>query len=133
MYIISDYPSLIQHATHIHTTQVLMAIGASLIVIGGKKRFRRVIPIDRNFFVGYRRVSLEPDEVVLAVRIPLTKRHEYVMAYKQARRREDDIAIVNGAFRVLLEVKADGMSRSVRCHLVVWLPQRFELRRRSRH
>lgn len=29
--------------------------------------------------------------------------HEYVFAFKQARRREDDIAIVNTGMRVLLE------------------------------
>ena len=28
--------------------------------------------------------------------------HEYVLSYKQARRREDDIAIVNAGFRVVL-------------------------------
>ena len=28
--------------------------------------------------------------------------HEYVMSYKQARRREDDIAIVNAGFRMVL-------------------------------
>ena len=34
--------------------------------------------------------------------IVLLKKSEYVMAYKQSRRREDDIAIVNSCFRVLL-------------------------------
>ena len=33
--------------------------------------------------------------------------HEYVFAFKQARRREDDIAIVNTAMRVLLEKQTD--------------------------
>ena len=33
---------------------------------------------------------------------PTHTQHEYVLSYKQARRREDDIAIVNAGFRVVL-------------------------------
>lgn len=35
--------------------------------------------------------------------IPFTKQHEYVEAYKQSRRREDDIAIVSCCFRMEFE------------------------------
>ena len=50
--------------------------------------------------MGYRRVALEPHEVLTAVSIPFTRRHEYVREFKQAHRRDDDIAIVNAGMRV---------------------------------
>lgn len=40
--------------------------------------------------------------------------HEYVFAFKQARRREDDIAIVNTAMRVLLEKQHDSTSWQIK-------------------
>ena len=52
-----------------------------------------------DFFLGYRRVTLEPHEVLTAVSIPFTRRHEYVREFKQAHRRDDDIAIVNAGMR----------------------------------
>ncbi len=52
-----------------------------------------------DFFLGYRRVALAPHEVLLAVSVPFTRRHEYVREFKQAHRRDDDIAIVNAGMR----------------------------------
>ena len=41
----------------------------------------------------YRKVDLAPDELILRVDVPDCKPCEFVMALKQARRREDDISI----------------------------------------
>jgi len=49
-----------------------------------------------------RKTSLKEDEVIVSINVPYSKQNEYVFAYKQARRREDDIAIVSSCFRVLL-------------------------------
>jgi xanthine dehydrogenase/oxidase len=38
--------------------------------------------------------------VLTAVHIPWTREHEFVQAYKQAHRREDDIALVNAGMRL---------------------------------
>lgn len=62
-------------------------------------RYTRV----RDFFLAYRKVGLEPDEVITSVYVPFTKQWEYVLPFKQARRREDDISIVTAGIRVLLE------------------------------
>eukprot|EP00850_Spirogloea_muscicola_P006424 SM000030S11433 [mRNA] locus=s30:612063:618646:- [translate_table: standard] len=62
----------------------------------------------RDFFLGYRKVDLAPDEVLLAVFLPWTRKFEYVREYKQAHRRDDDIAIVNAGIRVALKPAADG-------------------------
>jgi len=39
-------------------------------------------------------------KVLVSISVPTTGVDEYFAAYKQSRRREDDIAIVNAAFRV---------------------------------
>eukprot|EP01137_Pigoraptor_chileana_P018502 Opistho-2@78082 len=61
----------------------------------------RDIPLD-GFFVGYRKTAMRPDEVIVSVTIPPTKENEYVETFKQARRKEDDIAIVNACMRVVV-------------------------------
>jgi xanthine dehydrogenase/oxidase len=57
-----------------------------------------------TFFKGYRATALPPDAVIASVRIPVTKeKGEFMRAYKQSKRKDDDIAIVNAALRVSLD------------------------------
>jgi xanthine dehydrogenase/oxidase len=62
----------------------------------------------RDFFLGYRKVDLALHEVLVKVFVPFTRRHEYVKEFKQAHRRDDDIAIVNAGMRFRLEQVAGG-------------------------
>lgn len=73
----------------------------------------QLIPM-ADFFVGYRRTALPQDAVLASIRIPLTAEHEYFRAYKQAKRKDDDIAIVTAAMRIRLD--ADGIVEQ--CRLV---------------
>ncbi|KAE8998027.1 Xanthine dehydrogenase [Phytophthora fragariae] len=57
----------------------------------------------RDFFLSYRKVGMEQDEVITGVYVPYTKKWEYMLPFKQARRREDDISIVTAGIRVELE------------------------------
>lgn len=69
----------------------------------------RVVPA-RAFFLGYRKVDLQPHEVIKAITLPLPQtRFEFVQPYKQARRREDDISIVTGCIRARLAPTAEGV------------------------
>lgn len=63
----------------------------------------RTILMDDNFFTGYRRNVVKNNEILLAINIPFTEESQYFFAYKQARRRDDDIAIVNHAIDVTFE------------------------------
>ncbi|XP_060529120.1 xanthine dehydrogenase isoform X2 [Cylas formicarius] len=63
----------------------------------------RTVVLDDKFFVGYRKSIIHADEVLKTVRIPFSTKSQYFKAYKQARRREDDIAIVNIAVNVIFE------------------------------
>lgn len=60
------------------------------------------IPMSQ-FFKGYRTTALAPDAIIASLRIPIAQeKGEYLRAYKQAKRKDDDIAIVNAALRVSL-------------------------------
>ena len=84
----------------------LMACGATLTLAsaGGGER---EVPMS-SFFLSYRRTAMAPEEVIVRIAVPLTARWEYVLPYKQARRRDDDISIVCAALRVSLEHSAQG-------------------------
>lgn len=56
-----------------------------------------------EFFQGYRVTTLPPDAIIASIRIPVAKeKGEFMRAFKQAKRKDDDIAIVNSALRVKL-------------------------------
>lgn len=80
-----------------------MAAGAKFRIIDCKGNIRTVLA--ENFFLGYRKVDLESSEILLSIFLPWTRPFEYVKEFKQAHRRDDDIAIVNAGMRVCLEEK----------------------------
>lgn len=53
-----------------------------------------------DFFSAYRKNIIDDAEVLISLFIPRTSASQHFLAYKQAKRRDDDIAIVNGAFYV---------------------------------
>nr|CAB3267783.1 xanthine dehydrogenase/oxidase-like [Phallusia mammillata] len=61
----------------------------------------RQVLMDQSFFPKYRTTCAEKGEVLLSVHLPFNGKDEYIKAYKQSKRREDDIAIVNAAMRVV--------------------------------
>ncbi|KAJ8045748.1 Xanthine dehydrogenase/oxidase [Holothuria leucospilota] len=77
---------------------LLMAAGASLDIISVKGS--RTVKFDENFFVGYRKTTLKPAEVLAGIFIPFTREDEYFYGFKQAQRKEDDISIVNAGMMV---------------------------------
>ncbi|KAJ8393803.1 hypothetical protein AAFF_G00057180 [Aldrovandia affinis] len=62
---------------------------------GGK----REIPLNKDFFVGFGKTSLKPEEIVLSVFIPVSKRGEFVRAFRQAPRKENALATVTSGMR----------------------------------
>lgn len=61
-----------------------------------------------EFFKGYRVTALPDDAIIAHLRIPVAEeKGEYMRAFKQAKRKDDDIAIVNAAMRVSLSDALD--------------------------
>ncbi|XP_070786572.1 xanthine dehydrogenase/oxidase isoform X1 [Enoplosus armatus] len=77
---------------------VFMAAGCKLTLMD--KGGSRVVQMDDSFFTGYRKTTLRPQEVLLSVEIPYSKKTQFVSAFKQSPRREDDISIVTAAMSV---------------------------------
>jgi xanthine dehydrogenase/oxidase len=85
-----------------------IAAGARLEVAklgdGGSLERRTILmgDLEKPFFSGYRKTGLGPKEVIVALTLPLTcpDGSEFFQAFKQARRRDDDLAIVNAGMRV---------------------------------
>ncbi|XP_008301642.1 xanthine dehydrogenase/oxidase isoform X1 [Stegastes partitus] len=77
---------------------VFMAAGCRLTLMD--KDGSRVVQMDDGFFTSYRRTILRPQEVLLSVHIPYSKKNQFVSAFKQSPRREDDISIVTAAMSV---------------------------------
>ena len=77
---------------------------ATNTVLVAKSLDREVeIPMSQ-FFKGYRTTALPPDAIISSLRIPVAReKGEFLHAYKQAKRKDDDIAIVNAALRVCLD------------------------------
>lgn len=75
--------------------------------VASRQRGSRRVCMGEGFFTGYRRNILEPDELLISIYIPQTSRDQYFVAYKQAKRRDDDIAIVNMALNVTFQTNKD--------------------------
>ena len=80
---------------------VFVATNTILVAKSLEKETR--IPMS-EFFKGYRTTALPPDAIIARLEIPIAQeKGEYLRAYKQAKRKDDDIAIVNAALRVALD------------------------------
>jgi xanthine dehydrogenase small subunit len=80
---------------------VLLALDAEVKL--ASIRGERTVPLER-FFTGYRKTAMEPDELMVSVRIP---KPLPVLArfYKVSKRRHDDISTVAAAFAIALDDK----------------------------
>ncbi|RFU77092.1 xanthine dehydrogenase [Trichoderma arundinaceum] len=77
--------------------------GANAVLVAKSAAQETEIPLPQ-FFTGYRRTALPQDAVIASLRIPVTAaKGEFYRAYKQAKRKDDDIAIVTAALRVKLD------------------------------
>lgn len=76
--------------------------GANSVLVAKSANEETEIPMSQ-FFTGYRRTALAQNAIIASIRIPVTRaKGEFFRAYKQAKRKDDDIAIVTGALRVRL-------------------------------
>ena len=84
------------------TPPPLIALGATLTLRKGESR--RNVPLE-DFFIAYGKQDRRPGEFVESVEVPLPAKGAHFAAYKVAKRRDEDITAVLGAFH--LNVDAD--------------------------
>ncbi|CAF5109530.1 unnamed protein product, partial [Rotaria magnacalcarata] len=83
---------------------VLQAANAILELHHAETNIVRQIPL-REFFLGARHISMDENEVLVTIHIPLpdSSVKYFLRSYKQARRRDDSKGIVSAGFQVQLE------------------------------
>ncbi|XP_068165396.1 xanthine dehydrogenase/oxidase [Antennarius striatus] len=84
---------------------VFMATGCKLTLMD--KDGSRVVQMDDTFFTGYRKTVVRPREVMVSIEIPYSKKGQFVSAFKQSPRREDDISIVTAGMSVTFSPGTD--------------------------
>ncbi len=89
-------------------TPVLIALDATLLLRHGTQR--RSLPLE-DFFLGYRRTALAPGEFIERIDVPVPQPCWQFRCYKVAKRFDQDISAVCGAFRVEI---AEGRVRDIR-------------------
>ncbi|CAG8954053.1 hypothetical protein HYFRA_00009153 [Hymenoscyphus fraxineus] len=78
-------------------------VASNAVLVAKSLEEETEIPMSQ-FFKGYRRTALEPNSIIASIRIPVAReKGEYFQAYKQSKRKDDDIAIVNAALRISLD------------------------------
>ncbi|KAB8346061.1 hypothetical protein FH972_023113 [Carpinus fangiana] len=78
-------------------------VATNAILVAKSQSKTTEIPMS-EFFKGYRLTALPDDAIIASLRIPVAdEKGEFIRAYKQAKRKDDDIAIVNAALRVKLD------------------------------
>lgn len=70
---------------------LLIALGAHVVLLG--VRGHRDLPLEQ-FYTGYRKNVLAPDEVVAWIKVPRPAPGEFLRAYKISKRYDDDISAV---------------------------------------
>ncbi|RVE75080.1 hypothetical protein OJAV_G00013210 [Oryzias javanicus] len=76
---------------------VLAAGSCRVTVISSEGR--REIPLDQDFFVGFGKTVLKPEDIVLSVFLPFSRKGEFVRALRQAPRKEVSFATVTTGMR----------------------------------
>ena len=62
---------------------IFMASSCTLTLASKNKT--RSVKFDQNFYTGYRKTILEPNEILVNITIPFTKKNEHFVAFKQVR------------------------------------------------
>ena len=82
---------------------LLIALGAHVVVMS--VRGHRELPLE-NFYTGYRKNVLAPDEVLAWIKVPRPSHGEFLRAYKISKRFDDDISALCLVINMTLEAGA---------------------------
>ncbi|KAM8789638.1 aldehyde oxidase [Rhynchonycteris naso] len=72
----------------------------------------RQIPLNEQFLRKCPSADLKPEEILISVSIPYSRKWEFVSAFRQAQRQQNALAIVNSGMRVLFG-EGDGIIREL--------------------
>ncbi|RPA92119.1 molybdenum cofactor-binding domain-containing protein [Choiromyces venosus 120613-1] len=85
--------------------EVVIGGNTSLTVLEMSKTHGEFPLLMKKFFLAYRTMALPADSIItkLTIPLPVEGTREVIKSYRQAKRKDDDIAIVTARFRVVLD------------------------------
>uniref|UniRef100_A0A8D1K9M6 aldehyde oxidase n=1 Tax=Sus scrofa TaxID=9823 RepID=A0A8D1K9M6_PIG len=89
----------------------LLAVGNCTLNLQSKEG-KRQIPLNEQFLKKCPRASLKPEEILISVNIPYSRKWEFVSAFRQAQRQQNALAMVNSGMRVFFG-EGDGVIREL--------------------
>ncbi|XP_014640110.1 PREDICTED: aldehyde oxidase-like [Ceratotherium simum simum] len=89
----------------------LLAVGNCTLNLLSKEGERQ-IPLNEQFLKKCPRADLKPEEILVSVNIPYSRKWEFVSAFRQAQRQQNALAIVNSGMRVFFG-EGDGIIREL--------------------
>lgn len=96
------------NASPIADTIPFLMVSDSIIVLQGLNGLREVLM--KNFYTGYKKLDIRPDELVVEIKIPKIKAAEKVKLYKISMRKDMDISAVT--FGSIVEVQDNKITKS---------------------
>uniref|UniRef100_A0A8D0VZX6 aldehyde oxidase n=1 Tax=Sus scrofa TaxID=9823 RepID=A0A8D0VZX6_PIG len=89
----------------------LLAVGNCTLNLQSKEG-KRQIPLNEQFLKKCPSASLKPEEILISVNIPYSRKWEFVSAFRQAQRQQNALAMVNSGMRVFFG-EGDGVIREL--------------------
>ncbi|XP_032134614.1 aldehyde oxidase [Sapajus apella] len=89
----------------------LLAVGNCTLNLLSKEG-KRQIPLSEQFLSKCPNADIKPQEILISVNIPYSRKWEFVSAFRQAQRQENALAIVNSGMRVFFG-EEDGIIREL--------------------
>ncbi|XP_021526378.2 aldehyde oxidase isoform X2 [Aotus nancymaae] len=89
----------------------LLAVGNCTLNLLSKEG-KRQIPLNEQFLSKCPNADLKPQEILISVNIPYSRKWEFVSAFRQAQRQENALAIVNSGMKVFFG-EEDGIIREL--------------------
>ncbi|XP_036174431.1 aldehyde oxidase isoform X1 [Myotis myotis] len=89
----------------------LLAVGGCTLNLLSKEGARQ-IPVNEQFLRKCPSADLKPEEILISVNIPYSRKWEFVSAFRQAQRQQNALAIVNSGMRVFFG-EGDGIIREL--------------------
>lgn len=99
---VSSWAGNVATASPISDLNPIWAASGARLTLHSQRDGLQMISV-ADFFLGYRKTALRPGHIIQSIHVPFLAPREYFWAQKQSKRRDDDIAIVNAAFRVKLD------------------------------
>ncbi|XP_033860545.1 aldehyde oxidase 5 isoform X1 [Acipenser ruthenus] len=80
----------------------ILSAGGCTLTLASKGGLRE-IHLNEEFFTGFEKTAIRPDEVLLSVYVPHSRQWEFMLAFRQAQRREFSFSIVNSGMKVVFK------------------------------